>query len=192
MKFSYNLFRSGDSFYYRDIFSGLSNETMGAASIFRPIKFVAKVFSKYNLLKKFTPFLLLITSIRKIIRCFKSNQETKKNFLASTVSYYFPLLERYAIRIVSDTDLAFKIVTDVLEHQYDLNRLVTTQKLRETLKDQVLKKCLHDKILSTLPQTYAKNFKPTIVSNKDPMKGSYTLNFKWLKQLFERKPKNPT
>ena len=63
--------------------------------------------------------------------------------LARTIAYYDPLLQRYALRLVHDEDVAAAIVLEVLERQYELNLLIPGKQLRLFLKTDVLNSCFY-------------------------------------------------
>ena len=64
-------------------------------------------------------------------------------YLAKTIAYYDPLLQRYARRLVHDDATAAYIVLQVLECQYELNSLVPSKHLRQVLKADVLNYCFY-------------------------------------------------
>lgn len=69
--------------------------------------------------------------------------ENYQPHLREAVSYYQPLLERFARRLVEDDALAATIVQEVLQCQYDLNSLVPSKHLRQVLKTDVLNYCYY-------------------------------------------------
>jgi hypothetical protein len=69
--------------------------------------------------------------------------ENCQAYLREAVSYYQPLLERFARRLVEDDNLAANIVQEVLESQYNLNSLVPSKHLRQVLKTDVLNYCYY-------------------------------------------------
>ena len=82
-----------------------------------------------------------------------------KAYLAKTISYYEPLLIRYAKRMVHDETEAAKLVFDVLQTQYDRDELKPSQYLRSELKNTLWTRCydyLQSKSNSNLSQTFQK------------------------------------
>lgn len=69
--------------------------------------------------------------------------ENCQAYLREAVSYYQPLLERFARRLVKDDNLAANIVLEVLESQYTLNSLVPSKHLRQVLKTDVANYCYY-------------------------------------------------
>jgi hypothetical protein len=69
--------------------------------------------------------------------------ENYQPHLRKTVSYYDPLLQRYARRLVQNDTLAANIVQEVLECQYYFNSLVPSKHLRQVLKTDVLNYCYY-------------------------------------------------
>jgi hypothetical protein len=67
--------------------------------------------------------------------------ETRQLTLINTVAYYDPLLQRYARRVIENEEAAAVIVQDVLEAQFQINRLVPAKHLRQVLKTDVLNRC---------------------------------------------------
>lgn len=67
--------------------------------------------------------------------------KNQKPLLAKNIAYYLPLLERYAMRIINDTDAAAQLVLQVLEHQYEIDRLAPSKNLRLALKNDLLNRC---------------------------------------------------
>ena len=64
---------------------------------------------------------------------------------SATISYYYPLLLRYATLLIEDHDEAEKIARKVLEDQYQVNGLAPSKFLRLVLKTDVLNRCLYFK-----------------------------------------------
>lgn len=62
---------------------------------------------------------------------------------AEAVEYYYPLLKRYAERLIHDADAAESIARKVLQDQYDLNGLVPAKHLRQVIKTDVLNRCYY-------------------------------------------------
>ncbi len=62
---------------------------------------------------------------------------------ADAVKYYYPLLKRYAERLIANAEAAEKIAKKVLQDQYDLNGLVPAKHLRQVLKTDVLNRCYY-------------------------------------------------
>lgn len=62
---------------------------------------------------------------------------------AAAVEYYYPLLKRYAQRLIANADAAESIARKVLQDQYDLNGLVPAKHLRQVLKTDVLNRCYY-------------------------------------------------
>jgi len=64
---------------------------------------------------------------------------------AKTISYYYPLLMRYATMVTGDHDEAEKIARSVLEDQYEINGLAPSKLLRMVLKTDVLNRSFYFK-----------------------------------------------
>ena len=62
---------------------------------------------------------------------------------AEAINYYYPLLKRYAERLIGNADAAENIARKVLQDQYDLNGLVPAKHLRQVLKTDVLNRCYY-------------------------------------------------
>jgi hypothetical protein len=62
---------------------------------------------------------------------------------AAAVNYYYPLLKRYAERLIGNRDAAESIARKVLQDQYELNGLVPAKHLRQVLKTDVLNRCYY-------------------------------------------------
>src|SRR5487761_2425382 len=135
--------KSGCSFYYRDIFSGLSNEKMSPALCYcipaqvpcnrkhrsctlnpsfhveypncssNPISLYHHASN--NMVAVHHHLSLVLSTI--IIPIKFKIMTTGKPTLAYTIAYYEPLLQRYARRIINNTTLAAKLVRQVLEDQ---------------------------------------------------------------------------
>lgn len=69
-------------------------------------------------------------------------QNEHQNFLKAT-SCYAILLQRYARRLVENEAIAAKIVQEVLDCQYDLNAIISSNHLRQVLKTDVLNHCYY-------------------------------------------------
>lgn len=76
--------------------------------------------------------------------------KTIKPSLADTICYYSPLLERYARRLINNEAVADLLVTDVLQDQYEIDKLVPSNHLRQALKSDLSKRCLYFKISEIL------------------------------------------
>ena len=63
------------------------------------------------------------------------------NSLARTIYYYSPLLERYARIQIRDQAVADRLVQEVLEDQYEIDRLAPSKELRNILKTDVRNRC---------------------------------------------------
>jgi hypothetical protein len=74
----------------------------------------------------------------------------KKSSLAHTICYYSPLLERYARRLINNEAVADLLVTDVLEDQYEIDKLAPSDYLRQALKSELCNRCLYFKISQIL------------------------------------------
>ncbi|HMJ48246.1 MAG TPA: hypothetical protein VK498_13015 [Ferruginibacter sp.] len=164
LKFSYNCLGSGCPFYYRDIFSGLSNEKVGTASYnFSSVNTPGIVRYFYPL---FIDQLHLIcrlshvshirdhsTVTQKFLWIFrradKPKNSTIKNTpaLTRTIAYYEPLLLRYAGKMIHNEALSAQLVREVLESQYNVDGLTFSKNLRQALKSRLLALCrLHQKL----------------------------------------------
>jgi hypothetical protein len=62
---------------------------------------------------------------------------------AEAVNYYYPLLKRYAERLIHNADAAESMARKVLQDQYDLNGLIPAKHLRQVLKTDVLNRCYY-------------------------------------------------
>ncbi len=62
---------------------------------------------------------------------------------AEAVNYYYPLLKRYAERLIANANAAESIARKVLQYQYDLNGLVPAKHLRQVLKTEVMNRCYY-------------------------------------------------
>lgn len=62
---------------------------------------------------------------------------------AAAVEYYYPLLKRYAERLIANPGAAETIAKKVLQDQYELNGLVPAKHLRQVLKTDVLNHCYY-------------------------------------------------
>ena len=82
-----------------------------------------------------------------------------KTYLAKTISYYEPLLIRYARRMVHDETEAEKLVFDVLQTQHDRDELKPSEYLRSELKNTLWTRCydfMQSKRSNNLSQTLLK------------------------------------
>ena len=82
-----------------------------------------------------------------------------KLYLSKTISYYEPLLIRYARRMVHDETEAAKLVYDVLQTQYDRDELKPSKYLRSELKNTLWTRCydfMQSKRSNNLSQTLLK------------------------------------
>lgn len=61
--------------------------------------------------------------------------------LLNTIVYYEPLLQRYARRIIKDAEVAASLVMEVLEDQYEIDKLAPSPRLRKILKTDLLNRC---------------------------------------------------
>jgi hypothetical protein len=101
--------------------------------------------------------------------------ENCQAYLREAVSYYQPLLERYARCILRDEIMAANIVKEVLEIQYSLNSLVPSKHLRQVLKTDVLNYCYYHIQAKIFDQPVIKASPPphleTIIQDydKDPL-----------------------
>jgi hypothetical protein len=69
--------------------------------------------------------------------------QVNQSRLVDTITYYDPLLQRYARRMVHDEEACAAIVKQVLEKQYELNLLAPGKQLRLVLKNDVLTYCFN-------------------------------------------------
>ncbi len=96
--------------------------------------------------------------------CFKRIQKSikmksGKSYLAKTISYYEPLLIRYARRMVHNETEAEKLVYEVLQTQYDRDELKPSQYLRSELKNTMWSRCydyMQSKTNNRISQTFQK------------------------------------
>lgn len=132
--FSYNFVKSGPLFFYRGIFSGLSNETMGAALYFTQSQKAVSLTIPYC-----TRFQYIIYIYKKI----KAMNKPAPGLIATIVKYD-ALLQRYARRLVKNQYMAAALVKEVFELVYDLNGFNTTAaELRQQFRSYTLKVCEH-------------------------------------------------
>ena len=75
-----------------------------------------------------------------------SVMKTVISSLAQTICYYTPLLERYARRLINNEVVAELLVTEVLEDQYEIDKLAPSDHLRKALKIDLRSRCLYFKI----------------------------------------------
>ena len=67
--------------------------------------------------------------------------ETIKPISGLTISYFKPLLLRYARRLIHDATVAEQLVKQVLEDQYEIDGLAPSPRLRQILKTDLLNRC---------------------------------------------------
>jgi len=79
------------------------------------------------------------------ISCMKTMKAIKPS-LAHTICYYSPLLERYARRLINNEAVARVLVTEVLEDQYEIDKLAPSDHLRQVLKSDLGNRCLYFKL----------------------------------------------
>lgn len=149
----HNFLRSGCSFCYWDIFSGLSNENLGSAlySCFAwqrtalsfphvkyassfPRLFATTVYDRY---KYPSPFYNSLAASKYTV------MKSIQSISAGAGAYYRPLLERYALRLVKDATVAANLVTQVLQDQYDLDKQEPGGRLRKILQRDVRHICFY-------------------------------------------------
>ena len=161
---------------YRDIFSNLSNETVGAALyLYIPLQrcykmlqdidaknncqnvyssrryFVVKYISFFsNLSAVYYSYYNYLISIFKqyplvLLHSMVNIKSSKMKVILSTpelaLAYYHPLLQRYAMRIINNAAVAELLVTQVLQDQYDIDKLAPRTQLRNVLKIDLLNRC---------------------------------------------------
>ena len=100
--------------------------------------------------------------------------QSSQSTLVSIVAYYDPLLQRYARRLIKNETITAIIVQDVLEAQYEVNKLVPVKHLRQRLKTQVLNRCytwLQAQIFDrTKPKfSFSEMIKPTADNENNPL-----------------------
>ena len=64
-----------------------------------------------------------------------------KHQLRRIIHYYFPLLQRYARMLTQDEEMAATIAQQVLEEQYEIDRLTKSLNLRHILKTDTCNIC---------------------------------------------------
>ena len=65
-----------------------------------------------------------------------------KPVLAETIAYYLPILERYAMRLINNEVVTSKIVTEVLEDQYEIDGLIPSPHLKQLLLTDTRNRCI--------------------------------------------------
>jgi hypothetical protein len=116
---TYNFLRSGCSFCYRDIFSGLSNENLGTALYFCIAPSPPAPFTKFTAMKRL------------------------KHHSISAIAYYQPLLQRHAMRLINNKAAAEKITKEVLNDQYDLDKQEPSPQLQKVLLTEMRNRCFY-------------------------------------------------
>ena len=119
LKLSYNFLRSGCSFCYWDIFSGLSNENLGTALYSRVASSPFAPFTKFTIMK--------LLKHQPIV----------------AIAYYQPLLQRYSMRLIHNKAVAEKLTKDVLNDQYDLDKQEPSAHLRKVLLTDMRNRCFY-------------------------------------------------
>lgn len=66
---------------------------------------------------------------------------TNKVQFAGAIDYYQPLLQRYARCILKDAEVAKSLALEVLEDQYEIDKLAPSSRLRKILKTDLLNRC---------------------------------------------------
>ncbi|MCW3091419.1 MAG: hypothetical protein JWP81_2488 [Ferruginibacter sp.] len=165
LKSTYNFLWSGGPFCYRGIFSGLSNETVGAAlyitravQIDPVLKAGARIQSGWFSFLSFAARLgvlcrhycisglYLLLSIITRLSCLPGDSN---NFIMKTIQpmppgafdYYGPLLARFARRITGDEDASVTLTRQVLAQQYYIDGLKPGNYVRALLKFDLLNRC---------------------------------------------------
>ena len=121
LKLSYNFLRSGCSFCYRDIFSGLSNENLGTALYSCIAPSPSAPFTKFIVMKRL------------------------QHHPTSAIAYYQPLLQGYAMRLIKNKIAAEKITREVLNSQYDLDKQKPSPHLQKVLLTDMRNRCFYYK-----------------------------------------------
>jgi hypothetical protein len=119
LKLSYIFLRSGCSFYYRDIFSGLSNENLGTALYSSIAPSPPAPFTKFKFMKRL------------------------KRHPTGAIAHYEPLLQRYVMRLINNKAAAEKITKDVLNDQYDLDKQEPSPHLQKVLLTDMRNRCFY-------------------------------------------------
>jgi hypothetical protein len=119
LKIKYNFLRSGCSFCYWDIFSGLSNEKSGAALYSCIASCQVYPYTKFAVMNDL------------------------KGVPKKAIVFYLPLLQRYAERLIHDKAVAGKIVQKVLNDQYDPDRQIPSPRLRKVLQTATRNRCIY-------------------------------------------------
>jgi hypothetical protein len=137
LNLAYTFLRGGCSFFYRDIISGLSNETMGTAS--------------YNLPSgKHCPF----ATTNSLATTFSINQPTMTTALIATyLKRYDVLLTRYAKVYVKDQAAAESIALSVITKFCSEHYVLDNKDERRLFKHSIQLAChrwLHDNALFLL------------------------------------------
>jgi len=147
-----NSLRSGCSFCYWDIFSGLSNENLGSALYScLALQATAVSFPQFGYASSFPALFTPVHHWYKNTAPFYNSLAAPKyTAMTSTQTnpvsagaYYRPLLERYALRLVKDATAAAHLVTQVLNDQYDLDKQVPSAQLRKTLQRDLRHLCFY-------------------------------------------------
>ena len=99
--------------------------------------------------------------------------------IQDTYSYYSLLLRRYGRRFIPDETIVSNMVESVLQDQYELSCLQPSNTLRIILKTDLINRW--------------HLYQQTEIFNRSYLQlPSRNSHINWLKNLYERKPKNPT
>lgn len=75
--------------------------------------------------------------------------KTQPPTLAISIAYYYPLLKRFALKIVNNEEVASVIAQEVLEAQYELSGLMPSEFLSVFLKTDLINRCKIYKMVSS-------------------------------------------
>ncbi len=67
--------------------------------------------------------------------------ETPLPKLAISISYYYPLLQKVALRLTENDEIAAYLAQEVLEAQYEINGLIPSEFLSVFLKTDLIARC---------------------------------------------------
>lgn len=67
--------------------------------------------------------------------------ETNLPKLAISISYYYPLLQKFALRLIENDEIAAFIAQETLEAQYEINGLIPSEFLTIFLQTDLVNRC---------------------------------------------------
>lgn len=74
--------------------------------------------------------------------------ETTIPKLAISISYYYPLLQKIALRFIENDEVAAFLAQETLENQYEISRLIPSEFLSIFLEIDLINRCKIYKIVS--------------------------------------------